>query len=254
MNAGDERAWRRIGGIAGYVTAASLLAGTILFLLDSLNALGSGPDYHPTGAPLQDEADYWVRYFAHQHDILWDILARDSLFPLAFLTLIVLALATRAVVAPGRPAADLMVAFFAVGGVIAALSDLIYLGATDWWRISEWQTDPPARMVAIGRSSEAIANLTTWPEAAGFLVLAAALVCLGRLCRQSASLPSRLALAAEIEALLLVGIAVAGVLHNDTLYDISSLLTGAVFGPLVAVWLGRSLARDAITATSIADS
>jgi hypothetical protein len=247
MDTNAERTWRRIAGVAGYVVGASLLVGTILFLLDSLDALGAGPDYHPTGAPLQDEADFWVRFFAHQHHILWDIMARDTLFPLAFVTLIVLGLAARALAAPGRPEGDLMVSFFVAGGVISALADLIYLGEAEWWRITGWAADPPARMVAIGRSTEAVDRLTTWPEAAGFVVLAAALVCLGRLCRRSAELPSRLALAAYIEALLLLGIAVAGVLHNDTLYNISSLLTGALFGPLVAVWLGRSLSRRVVT-------
>jgi len=195
----------------------------------------------------QDEADFWVRFFAHQHHILWDIMARDTLFPLAFLTLIVLGLAARAVAAPGRPEADIMVAFFVAGGVIGALNDLIYLGEAEWWRITGWEANPPVRMLAIGRATEAVDRLTIWPEAAGFAVLAAALVCLGRLCRRSSELPSRLGLAAYVEALLLVGISVAGVLHQDTPYDISSLLTGALFGPLVAVWLGRSLARGTVT-------
>jgi hypothetical protein len=188
-----------------------------------------------------------VRFFAHQHHILWDIIARDSLFPLAFVTLIVLGLAARALAAPGRPEADLMVGFFVAGGIFAALSDLIYLGEAEWWRITGWETNPPARMVAIGRSTEAVDRLTTWPEAAGFVVLAAALVCLGQLCRRSSELSSRLGLAAEIEALLLVGIALTEVFHLGTAYDISSLLTGVLFGPLVAVWLGRSLWRGAVT-------
>jgi len=255
MDVGTQQAWRRVGRVSGYVAGGSLLVGTVLFLLDSLDALGASPDYHSTGSPMQDEADFWVRYFAHQHHIVWDIMARDSLFPLAFVTLVVLALATRAVTAPGRPEVDLMVAFFVVGGVISALSDLIYLGATDWWRITGWEAVPAARMVAVGRSSETIGRLTTWPEAAGFVVLAAALVCLGQLCRRNVGLPARLGLAAELEALLLLGIAVAGVLHRDTPYNIASLLTGALVGPLVAVWLGRSLAGASVrTRSAVAPS
>lgn len=61
MDAAVERTWRRIAGVAGYVVGGSLFVGTILFLLDSLDALGASPDYHSTGAPLQDEADFWVR-------------------------------------------------------------------------------------------------------------------------------------------------------------------------------------------------
>jgi hypothetical protein len=251
MEGAVERAWRRIAGAAGYVVGASLLAGTILFLLDALDALGASPDYHSTGAPLRDEADFYVRFFAHQHHILWDIMSRDSLFPLAFVTLMVLGLAARALAAPGRPEADLMVVFFVAGGVIGAVNDLIFLGEAEWWRITGWEANPPERMVAIGRSTEAVDRLTVWPEAAGFVLLAAGLVCLGRLCRQTSELPSRLGLAADIEALLLIGIAVAGVLHKDTPYNIASLLTGALFGPLVGVWLGRSLARGAVTAAPV---
>lgn len=179
-------------------------------------------------------------------------MARDSLFPLAFVTLMVLGVAVRALAAPGRPETDLMVVFFVAGGVIGTVNDLIFLGEAEWWRITGWDANPPARMVAIGRSTEAVDRLTVWPEAAGFVVLAGALVCLGRVCRQSSELPSRLGLVADVEALLLIAIAVAGVLHTDTPYNIASLLTGALIGPLVGVWLGRALARGAVTAAAVA--
>ena len=52
------------------------------------------------------------------------------------------------------------------------------------------------------------------------VVLAAALVCLGMLCRSESALPSGLGLAAYAEALLLLGIALAGVLRTDTAYDV----------------------------------
>jgi hypothetical protein len=98
-------------------------------------------------------------------------------------------------------------------------------------------------MVTVGRATQTIGSLTRWPEAAGFVVLAAALVCLGRLCRRSDALPRSLGYGAELEALLLVGIALAGVQRSDTAYDIFSLLTGALVGPVVAVWLGVALSR-----------
>jgi hypothetical protein len=218
----------------------------VLFLLDALDALGASPDYHATPAgPMQDEANFWVAYFAHQHHILWDIIARDSLFPLAFVSLIVLTLAVGNLVGYERPEAQLMVMFFVVGGILSALADLIYLGGTEYWRVTGWSTEPPARMVAVGRSSTAVDALTRWPEAAGFLVLAAGLVCLGRLARSRAQLPSRLAWLVNVEALLLVGIAIAGVMQSDTAYNIFSLLTGALIGPAVGLWLGRHLGRPA---------
>jgi hypothetical protein len=242
----SARAWRRVGRSAGYVAGIGLFVGTLLFLLDALNALGASPDYHATAAgPMQDEANFWVAYFAHQHHILWDIIARDSLFPLSFVALIVLSLAIGNLVGYERPQAQLMVMFFVVGGVLSALADLIYLGGTEYWRVTGWSAQPPAKMVAVGRSSTAVSALTRWPEAAGFLVLAAALVCLGRLARGEAQLPSRLAVLVNLEALLLVGIAIAGVMQADTAYNIFSLLTGALIGPAVGLWLGRHLGRPA---------
>jgi hypothetical protein len=186
-----------------------------------------------------------VAQFAHQHHILWDIIARDTLFSLAFLALIVVSLAVRAFVHAERPAAQLMVAFFLVGGTISILNDLIFLGATDYWRVTGWSRLPASTMVATGRSEEAIESLTRWPEAAGFVVLAAALVCLGSLCRSESAMPERLAFVAYGEAALLVGIALAGILQTGTPYDVFSLVTGGVVGPVLAFWLGRHLGARA---------
>jgi hypothetical protein len=236
-----NRGWPGVGRVAGYVSAGALLVGTILYLLDATNALGANNYTFAGGSPVRDEAGYWVAQFAHQHHILWDIIARDTLFPLAFMALIVVALAVRAVVRSDRPDAQLMVAFFLVGGTISILSDLIFLGATDYWRVTGWSHLAPTNMVAAGRSEQAIESLTRWPEAAGFVVLAAALVCLGNLCRSEAALPARLGLLAYVEAALLLGIAVAGIMQTGTPYDVFSLVTGAVVGPLLAFWLGHHL-------------
>jgi hypothetical protein len=245
-----ERAWRQVARISGYIAGVCLLAGTVLYLLDALDALGASPTPQHTGAgELQDEANFWVALFAHQHHILWDIICRDTLFPLAFMALIALTIATRKIVPTERPEAYLMQTFFIVGGTIAALSDLIFLAGTDFWRETGWSAAPAERMVAVGRSTEALGALTRWPEAAGFVVLAFGLACLGRLCSLRGDLPSRLALFVYGEGLLLLGIAIAGAAESDTAYDIFSLLTGALFGPLVAVWLGWHLGQTAAAAT-----
>jgi hypothetical protein len=241
-----EQAWRQVARISGLVAGGSLFAGTVLFLLDALDALGSSPTPQRTDAgALQDEANFWVAEFAHQHHLLWDIICRDTLFPLAFMALIALALATRKLVATERPEAHLMATFFAVGGTISALSDLVFLAGTDFWRPTGWSAAPAERLVAVGRSTEALGALTRWPEAAGFVVLAFGLACLGRLCRLRSELPSKLALFAYGEGILLLGIAIAGTAESDTAYNIFSLLTGALFGPLVAVWLGSHLGQTA---------
>jgi hypothetical protein len=229
-----------------------LFLGTVFYLLDATHALGAAPAYHATAAgPLQDEADFWVAYFAHQHHILWDVIARDTLLPLAFVTLIVVGLAIRHLVGPERPEAQIMVAFFVAGGVISALSDLVYLDAADYWRATGWSAHPPAKMVAVGRSSGALEALPGWLEPAGFVILAAALVCLGRLCRSRVELPSRLGLVVYLEALLLLGVALAEVLRADTVYNVFSLLTGALIGPAVAAWIGWHLGNRFAPKTSL---
>jgi len=238
----EDHGWPSVGRAAGYISAGALLVGTILFLLDATGALGNS-DYRPaTGlSEVQREAGYWVSHFAYQRHILWDLISRDTLFPLAFLALIVISLAVRAVVDAARPATQLMVAFFLVGGTISILNDLIFLGATDYWRVTGWSHVDPTRMVAAGRSSEAIESLTRWPEAAGFMILAAALACLGKLCRSERALAARLGLVAYCEAVLLMGVALAGVMQADTPYQVFSLATGVVVGPVLAFWLGRVL-------------
>ena len=237
-----DREWRRVGRVAGYMAGAGFFVATLLYLLDATGALGSDPDYHQTSAgPVQDEANFWVAYFAHKHHVLWDIVARDTLFPVAFVALAVVAVAVRRLVGPDDPRAQLLTLFFALGGLVSALSDLVYLGAAEYWRVTGWSAQPPERMLAIGRSSETIERLTVWIEPAGFIILAAGLVALGRLCRARAELPSLLGPLCEVEALLLVGISLSGVLHADTAYDVFSLLTGALIGPAVGLWLGRHL-------------
>jgi hypothetical protein len=242
MSAADAtESWRAVGRTAGYVSGLALLLGTIFYLLDATNALGVN-HYHSRGAPsVQNESGFWVSQFAHQHHILWDIIARDTLFPIAFVALVVLSLAVRAFVRADRPNAQLMVAFFLIGGILSALADLIYLGATDYWRLTGWPNVPAVSMVAVGRSEAAIEALTRWPEAAGFVVLAAALVCLGNLCRSEAALPTRLALLSYLEGALLVGLALAGVMETGTPYDILSLIAGAIVGPSLAFWFGWHL-------------
>jgi hypothetical protein len=240
--ANQASAWNRIGRNAGYMAGAGLLSGTVLFLLDAADLLGAGAQYHATTAgPLQDQANYYVALFAHQHRILWDIIARDTVFPLAFLALIVLALAVRDLVGGHQPEAQLMVAFVTIGGILSILADLTFLGAAEYWRATGWTADPPAPMVAIGRAAEAIDTLTHWPEAIGLAILAAGVVFLGRLCRARDELPTGLGSLAYVEALLLVGVAVTGLVPADTFNQILGLATGVLIGPALAVWLGWHL-------------
>jgi hypothetical protein len=96
-----------MGRAAGYIAGSALLAGTVLFLLDTTGLLGSGPVYRPTGAgPLVDQATFFAAYFAHQHHIVRDIIARDTILPVAYIALIIAALASGTVLGPVTPRAS----------------------------------------------------------------------------------------------------------------------------------------------------
>lgn len=91
---GSTGRWSRIGRNAAYLAGAAFLVGTVLFLLDAADLLGESPEYQVTAAgPIQDDANFWVAYFEHQHGILWDIIGRDLILPVGFLALIVAGLA-----------------------------------------------------------------------------------------------------------------------------------------------------------------
>jgi hypothetical protein len=197
----------------------------------------------PRPARCQDEANFWVATFAHRHDIVWDIIARDTLLPLAFVALIVVALALRQLVGYERPEAQLMVALLIVGGTLSVIADLIFLGDAEFWRLTGWSAHPAATMVAVGRASQAIDLLTRWPEAAGFAILAPGVLCLGRLCRISPGLPTWVGTLAYVEGPLLLGIAVAGVAGWDTAYQAFSLVVGALIAPSLGLGLGRAFER-----------
>lgn len=244
-------AWGRVGAIAGYVAGVGILGQTTLFLLDATDALADSPEFAETEAgPLQDVATFYAAYFEHQHEIVWSIIVRDVLGPIAFLALMVAALAALNLLRTRRPERQLMVLFFAVGCTLAMLADLVYLTQTLYWENGGWPADPAENMVAVGRSVEALDNLVSYVQYAGFLVLALGLVCLGRLTRLEAGWSRLLGRLAYLEALGLVAAVVASVRHNDTAYSVAALVIGVLLGPLVAVLLGLQLGRAGRAATA----
>jgi hypothetical protein len=99
-------------------------------------------------------------------------------------------------------------------------------------------------MIAVGRATTAIDNLTTWPEAFGYLVIALGIMCLGMLVRRNANLPSRMGTFAHVTAAALVALAVATAMNADGARSILALAVGAVLAPVLCVWLGRTLGRS----------
>ena len=132
-----------------------------------------------------------------------DIVGRDLILPLGFVGLIVVGLAIRHLVGSDRPEGQLMVAFLVVGGVLSSVGDLLFLSDVTYWRSGGWSGHPPEIMESIGRAASAIETLNVWPEVAGFPILAAGLLYVGRLCRTRPELPTQLGIVAYVEAALL---------------------------------------------------
>ena len=239
-----SQGWRRVAPWAGYIAAFSALAGALLFLLDALDVLADSPEFRSTAAGFEsDLATYYVAYFERQHDILWSIVLRDVLLPVAFLALMVLSLAVASLMGWHRPMAQMCVLFFVVGGVLQIVSDVLYLAETSYWRSEGWEADPPGPMVAAGRASDAIDLSTNYIEAAGYVVLAAALVCLGLLCRSGQDLPRWLGLVAFAEAVGMLMLVVGRAVESDLLFQVGALAGGIVLGPLLFAALGRQIDR-----------
>jgi hypothetical protein len=243
----DDRAWARIGRLAAYVAAIGFLVTTVLYLLDVYDVLDPTPTYTATSAgQVHDEAQFWAAVFAHQHAILWDVIVRDLVGPVAFIALIVVGVALRRQTSGDRPERQLMVTFFGVGGLVSVIASLLYLGNVEFWRapVGVVTTGGETSMIAVGRATTAIDNLTTWPEAFGYLVLALALACLGTLARRDGAVPHRLGMFSYATAVVLVALAVATAMDADTARSLLALAAGAVFAPVLCVWIGRTLGRS----------
>jgi hypothetical protein len=244
----DRRAWARTGTIAAYAAAVGFFLTTALYLLDVYDVLDPSPQYVATSAgQLTDEARFWSAMFMHQHAILWDVVARDLLGPAAFVALIVVGLALRCLVSRDRPDGQLMVVFLAVGGAISAIASLLYLGNVEFWRLP-WGPIPhggETSIIAVGRATTAIDNLTTWPEAFGYLVIALGIACLGSAIRRDPFARRRLSTLAFVTAAASVALAVATMMDADTARAIMALAVGVVLAPTLCVALGRLLRAPA---------
>ena len=243
-----ERAWARVGRAAAYVAAVGFFLMTALYLLDQMDLLDPSPQYVRTSAgQLQDEARFWAQAFEHQHRIVWDVIVRDVIGPAAFIALIVVGVALRRRMSGDRPERQLLVTFLTAGGLISAISSLLYLGNVEYWRLP-WGPVPPGgetSIVAVGRATTAIDNLTTWPEAFGFLILSIGIVCVGvAVRRERPSFSARLGTLAFVTAGGLAALAIATVLDAETPRSALSLAVGAVLAPWLCLVLGRTFAWE----------
>ncbi|MGK5112247.1 hypothetical protein [Geodermatophilus sp. CPCC 205506] len=235
----SRQEWGRAALLAATVSAAGVFAQTLLFLVDAVEILPGNPPFRETGAGRDvDLAAFFVALAERQHDIAWNIALRDVLGPIAAIALIVLARAWVRLRGDGRAGVESWALVISIGALLKALADLVYVSQLGLWRDTGFTAEPPADIIAVGRTSEAITDLADHLEYAAFLTLAAGLAGL------AVHLGRRLRLLALATALGLVVSTVAALTRSEAVYDIASLLTGALLAPVLLLGLGRSLARS----------
>jgi hypothetical protein len=247
MAAGSDRRWGRIARFWGVLVGVGLLAGSVLFLLESKGLLGTVPTYSGTSAgQLHDEARYWVAFFAYRNSTMWDYLLRDGILFAAFVGFIPLALAVNAATGGRRALVQVTAGFLGAGALFGALNAVAFLVDTSWWRSTGWEQVPAEIMVAIGRGTELMDDLSAWLGTASNAAFAIGLYYLGRACLTESALPRRLAPVALVGAALeaaLVLLVFAGLPGVDLVQTLLQIATGVVIAPTIAIWLGLHLGR-----------
>jgi hypothetical protein len=239
-------AWGRTAFLSGVVGAVGLILQTALYFVDVTGILPFSPDYRETGAGRgEDLAAYYVALAERQHDIVWNIVLRDTLGPVAAIALMVLALALVRLRAQGRPGPQVWALVFSVGALIKLLSDVVYLSQLGVWRDTGFTPEFPADIIAVGRTSEAVGDLSGYLENIAYLILAAALAGL------SGVLDRRMGLLARVLAVALLVAVVAWFADWWLLYAVGGLLTGLVLAPALLAGTGRSLDRDAARVSGV---
>jgi hypothetical protein len=234
----DVQVWGRTALLAGVIAGVGSFLQALLFLIDAAGIVPSSPDFRESGNGLdKDLATFYVAFFERQHDIAWNIALRDTVGPVASVAMIVLAWTFVRVRGRGRPRAEVWALVFAVGALLNLLSDLVYLSQLGVWRFTGFTPEPPADIIAAGRIAEAVSNLSGYLATAAIVTLAVALSGVAALLSPLLRL---LALALVVVSLVSV---VASLAFWDIVSDVTSILSGAVLGPVLLVGIGRWLAQ-----------
>jgi hypothetical protein len=241
--------WVSVGRASAVVAAACFEAQSVLFLLDGTGLLARNVAYTVTGRGLQhDLADFYVAVNERMHTIWWDVAIRDTLGPTGYLAFMVVVLAVRRLAGDGHPRTELAVLFTVVGGAAAAASDLLYLSHVASWRGGEFQPTPD--IVAYGRAAELLDTAGEYLQWAGFVVLAAGVVCLAATFR--AVRPGRVVLpvmAYALAAALLASV-VTRLVDSGIGQLVSAVAAGVLLAPAVALTIGATVVRLGPAATT----
>lgn len=233
--------WGVIGRRAGYLAGGSFLAQSVLWLLDSTGALAPEVRFHDTPAGVQEDlATYYVALNERQHNLLWDIVARDVIGPMGYVAVMVLVLALAHQVGRGNLRIELLLLLVIVGGASAAASDVVYLSQAQAWR-GAFQPTPD--IVGFGRAQELLGYVVDYLQYAGFVLLAVAFGCLASWLLARHGTYRWLGGLAVAESICLVTFVVTSVWPHDNVHLVAAAGAGIIVGPPLLMLLGRSAPR-----------
>jgi tetrahydromethanopterin S-methyltransferase subunit E len=167
---------------------------------------------------------------------------RDTLAAAAYVALIVLGLAMLNLVGVHRAVAQVMAALFGVGAIFSALGDVAYLANAEYWRLGDWSGLSSTSMIAAGRDTYAVFALSQIFGNGGFLMLAVALFCLGRLCAPRGPFPRYLRYLAYAESGLLILAVIASESKLGIVFNIIGLVS-ALLVPTILIVIARQFER-----------
>ena len=233
-------AWRRWGRNAGYAAGLLFVVQTVLFLLDATGILAAQVGFVDTPAPVtQDLATYYVATNERMHTIWWDVAIRDVAGPLGFLALMVLVVAVVRGTSARTPRHEVAVLLVVVGGTLAALNDLMYLSYVRWWQDGGFR--PTSDIVPFGVTLDAIDNVGTYLQRAGFVLIALCFVLLAPTLGRLRTGWHWLTYVAWSEALALTVWLVTGSTPDATVHYVAAGAAGLVLGPALAIVAGHAL-------------
>ena len=234
--------WASAGRTLSWVTAAAFVLAAILYLLLAFDIVAPAP----TPNPSLDFVGTITASFEYQARVRPVDIAATATFALGFLALGALGLVLGRLLRGGA-SATLGGAAFAVGSVLGAASQLVYLGG------GLVATNPqycdcvyrPEQVVSQLTGLQIILGIQSWMLAASFVVLAAGMLLVAvaaPLARWPSSAWTRLS---QGLAVFLVLIAVVTVLQTTVdlgvLPRVMVLLGAGILLPLWVLWLARQL-------------
>ncbi len=233
--------WRRWGRVAGYIAGPVFFLQTVLVLLDVAGVLAplTGVSDTPAGV-MEDLATYYVAANERMHTIWWDPALRDTLGPIGYVALMVLVIAVVRVAGTHQPRDEIAVLLVVLGGSLGALNDLMYLSYTRWWFHGGFRPTPD--IVAFGTTLDAIDNLGTYLQRAGYLLLSLGFLLLAPTFGRIRHGWRWLSLLARLEAVALVAWVLNDVAQTGTTRYIAATAAGLVLGPALTIMAGYAIA------------